>query len=97
MRVYHILSRIFPSSFLTKVAVLVGVAMSLPMLAATGLFLQLDRPDRAALIAAVTLIFFALTVLGLRAALAPMHLILTAADSWIARKAIDPLPQGNRA
>ncbi len=94
VRLYHLMAQLFPGSFSAKITALACVGILLPTAAACILLLRDGSWIPPAAIALVGLGTASITARALRAALSPVGIILEAADSWIAHKSIDPLPDG---
>ena len=94
MRIYHLLARPFPGSFPAKIMALACTGVLLPTLAASVWFLQSGQRAEATNLMAIGLGSACVMVFGLRAALKPIGMILEAAESWMAQKPVEPLPDG---
>ncbi len=97
MRVYHLLSRVFPRSFTAKVAFLIFLGMHAPAVAMLAFF---EAGESAAWPGAIGVRFvfltevaaMALTALAISGVLAPVYLVNRAVSDYTASRAVALLP-----
>jgi diguanylate cyclase (GGDEF)-like protein len=100
MKLYHMMSRLFPGSFRAKVACLAFLGVHVPLLAFVGYLLSIGgfagRYDLVAVVLGATLAGTVVTVLALGVLLEPLRRIEATMAAVVERRDTGQLPDGYR-
>jgi diguanylate cyclase (GGDEF)-like protein len=100
MKVYHLMSKLFPRSFRAKIACLAFLGVHVPLLAFVGYLFALGgfagRYDLVAVVLAATLLGTVVTILAMDVLLAPLRQIEATMAAVVERRDAATLPEGYR-
>jgi diguanylate cyclase (GGDEF)-like protein len=100
MKVYHLMSKLFPRSFRAKIACLAFLGVHVPLLAFVGYLFALGgfagRYDLVAVVLAATVLGTVVTILAMDVLLAPLRQIEATMAAVVERRDAATLPEGYR-